>query len=393
MRAPRPLVPGLVALLALTACAQQPDGVGSAVTPPSAEPSATGAPASPDVDAAPSATAPPAGAAGPVEPGEPEVLVSGLEAPWGLDFLPDGAALVTERDSGRLLRVAPGGGEPTVVGTVDIDDSGEGGLLGVAVSPSYADDGAVLLYRSTAQGNEVLRVDLSDHTDGEPLEVVDTFGDIPHARVHNGGRLAVGPDDMLYVTTGDSAASSLSQDPDSLAGKVLRLTPELEVPADNPDPSSPVFTLGHRNVQGLAWDDDGRLYASEFGADTFDELNLLEAGQNYGWPTVEGAGGGEELTDPLLTWAPSEASPSGIALTEGAVWVATLRGQRLWQVPLDGTGGVTAPVARLQGDFGRLRDAAEAPDGSLWVLTSNRDGRGTPAPDDDRVVRVPLQPA
>ena len=376
----------------LSACGVTDDGAAARggeeaagrVVPPDQDPEQAPGGAS---DAPSDTSAPPAD----LVPGEPEVLVTGLDTPWGLAFLPDGSALVTERDAGRLLRVPAGGGEPALVGTVSVDDSGEGGLLGVAVGPSFAQDGFVHLYRSTSRANEVVRLPLADADGGSLDDALETvLGGIPHGRIHNGGRLAFGPDGMLYVTTGEAGTPRLSQDGESLGGKVLRLTGDGDVPADNPDPSSPVFTSGHRNVQGLAWDDAGRLFASEFGANTFDEVNRLEPGANYGWPRVEGGGGAEGLTDPLLTWAPAEAAPSGAAIAGGDLYVTALRGQRLWEVPLDGSGGVTAPRALLTEEFGRLRAVENAPDGSLWILTSNRDGRGTPGAEDDRILRLPL---
>jgi glucose/arabinose dehydrogenase len=194
---------------------------------------------------------------------------------------------------------------------------------------------------------------------------------------------------MLYAGTGDAAERGNAQDPGSLGGKILRLRPDGGIPADNPDPGSPVWTLGHRNVQGLAWDSQGRLFATEFGQNRVDEINRIEKGGNYGWPEVEGTGGGDRFRDPLVTWPTSQASPSGAAIAGDTLYVAALRGERLWTVPLDGAGGTGTPAAVLAGSYGRLRHAAVAADGALWVLTSNRDGRGDPAADDDRVLRFP----
>jgi glucose/arabinose dehydrogenase len=315
--------------------------------------------------------------------GSPEVVASGLEAPWGLAFLPDGSALVSERDSGRILRVAPGA-EPREVTTVPgVAAGGEGGLLGLAVSPGYGQDRLVYAYLSAPADNRIVRFRL----DGGQVEVL--LEGIPRAGIHNGGRIAFGPDGMLYAGTGDAGERSTAQDPGSLGGKILRLRPDGSVPADNPVPGSPVWTLGHRNVQGLAWDGQGRLFATEFGQNRFDEINLIERGGNYGWPEVEGTGGGRRFRDPLVTWSTSEASPSGAAIAGDTLFAAALRGERLWSVPLDGRGGVGEPQAMLDATYGRLRHAAVAPNGALWVLTSNRDGRGTPAPDDDRVLRFP----
>lgn len=313
-------------------------------------------------------------------------VVTGLRSPWGVAFLPDGSALVTERDTARLLRVQDGAS--TEVATVgDVTFGGEGGLLGVAVSPTFSDDGLVYLYTTSPSGNRVLRATLDEGRLGEPDVVVEG---IPASAIHNGGQLAFGPDGMLYVSTGDAADTALSQRPDSLGGKILRLAPDGSVPADNPDPASPVWSSGHRNVQGLAWDDEGYLWASEFGANTWDELNRIEPGANYGWPSVEGRGGADAgFVDPVAQWPTDQASPSGVAVAQGTVFMAALRGQRLWGVPVGG-GRAGEPVAFFAGEHGRLRSVAAAPDGSLWLVTNNTDGRGAPREGDDRILRLEL---
>src|SRR5215469_14361845 len=329
--------------------------------------------------------APSAGAALPASlVGTPSVLVSGLAVPWAIAFLPGGDALVTERDSARLLRVTRSGGV-SAVGTVHgVDPYGEGGLLGVAVSPSFAQDRRVYLYLSTAADNRIVRFRYSGSGIG-PLDPVVTG--IPRAAVHNGGRLAFGPDGMLWAATGEHGEPGLAQNRDSLAGKILRMTPD-----GRPAPGNPFGTLvwsyGHRNVEGMAWDDAGRMYATEFGQDRFDEINRIRKGHNYGWPVVEGAGGGRTYTDPELTWPTDQASPSGAAIAAGSLWVAALRGERLWQIPLDRTGALGTPVAHFTGEYGRLRAVARAPDGSLWFTTSNRDGRGNPRSDDDKILVI-----
>ena len=264
-----------------------------------------------------------------------------------------------------------------------VDAGGEGGLLGLAVSPEFERDQLVYAYLTGQGDNRIVRFRLG----GGQVEVL--LDGIPKAGIHNGGRIAFGPDGMLYAGTGDAAERGNAQDPGSLGGKILRLRPDGGVPADNPDPGSPVWTLGHRNVQGLAWDGQGRLFATEFGQNRVDEINRIERGGNYGWPEVEGTGGGGRFRDPLVTWPTSQASPSGAAIAGDTLYVAALRGERLWTVPLDGDGGTGEPAAVLAGSYGRLRHAAVAADGALWVLTSNRDGRGDPAADDDRVLRFP----
>lgn len=312
-------------------------------------------------------------------------VATGLEAPWDVAWLGD-RVLLTERDTGRLLELADGG-STREVRTFEVDSSGEGGLLGLAAGP----DDLLYVYLTTASDNRVVRLDPGD--DAEPEVVLDA---IPSSSFHNGGRIAFGPDGMLYVGTGDAGDAAAAQDPSSLAGKILRLTPDGDVPDDNPTEGSPVWSLGHRNVQGLVWDADGRLYATEFGPDVDDEINLIEPGGNYGWPDVTGDADAQDLVDPLLVRQPPEASWSGGAVPidsaipqwEGDLIVAALRGERLWRIPLRDGELDGDPEERYVGELGRLREVTQAPDGSLWLVTQNRDGRGSPREGDDRIVRV-----
>jgi glucose/arabinose dehydrogenase len=326
-------------------------------------------------------------AAPPARPGTPRDLVTGLAVPWAIAFLPGGDALVTERDSARLVRVTPAGKVSTVGKVPGVSPAGEGGLLGVAVSPSFARDHWVFLYYSAASENRIVRFAYR----GQGITDVRTLvTGIPRGPIHNGGRLAFGPDHMLYATTGETGRGGLSQDRSSLGGKILRMTPD-----GKPAPGNPfgtlVWTYGHRNVQGLAWDQRGHMFATEFGQDRFDEINLISKGHNYGWPVVEGFGGDRKrYTPPLLTWTTAEASPSGLAYAGGSLWAGALGGRRLWQVPVSAKGTVGRPVAHFEGRYGRLRAVATAPDGSLWVSTSNRDGRGDPRKGDDRILVTPL---
>jgi glucose/arabinose dehydrogenase len=315
--------------------------------------------------------------------GAPADVVTGLDAPWSVAFL-DGTALISTRDRGEVLEVTGDGGT-RVVGTVpDVAARGEGGLLGIAVD----DAGRLYTYATTARGNRIDRFALTGAPGSLGLGPREPVLDgIPAATTHDGGRLAFGPDGMLYATTGDAGVPTHAQDLGSLAGKVLRVTPDGDAPDDNPHPGSPVWTSGHRNPQGLAWDDAGTLYATEFGQDTWDELNVLVPGANYGWPEVEGVAGVDGFTDPVQQWTPDEASPSGMAYADGTLLIANLKGAVLRAVPVDEPG---ASVELLDGAYGRLRDVAVAPDGSLWVVTSNTDGRGSPGPGDDRVLRVGL---
>ncbi len=312
-------------------------------------------------------------------------LVDQLEVPWGVDFLPDGAAVVTERMTGRVLQVTPDGALSRLGAISASVPQGEAGLLGVAVSPDFDTDRTLFLYLTSSSDNRVVRARLDDGELGDPTVVLDG---IPAGFIHDGGRIAFGPDGYLYVTTGETGDPALAQDPDSLAGKILRITTDGEPAPGNPDAGSPVWSLGHRNVQGLAWDDEGRLWASEFGDSTWDELNLVEKGGNYGWPEVEGTGGGPDFVDPALVWPVEDASPSGLAYADGHLWMAGLRGQRLWRIKVSAKGRASRPTAFFTEDFGRLRTVVTSPDGELWLTTSNQDGRGEPIPADDRIVVI-----
>ena len=334
---------------------------------------------------APGAREQPAGpvpsSAGPARSaGEVAVVARGLRAPWSIVFDGD-TTLISERDSARVFELGRDG-SVRALGVIDgVAHGGEGGLLGLALRGSE-----LYAYFTSAGDNRIVRVPLTGvpaaRRIGAPTVIIEG---LPRAANHNGGRIAFGPDGMLYATVGDAGDAASAQNPNSLGGKILRLTPDGGIPADNPFEGSPVFTLGHRNPQGLAWDADGRLFASEFGQHTWDELNLIEAGGNYGWPVVEGIAHRAGFVDPLQQWAPRDASPSGIAVAGDALYIANLRGERLRRVPLDDLAASTEELVR---EFGRMRDVALAPDGALWVLTSNTDGRGEPAPDDDRVLRI-----
>jgi glucose/arabinose dehydrogenase len=308
-----------------------------------------------------------------------------LSVPWGIAFLPDGSALVAERDSKRILAV-PARGEVRDAGRVDAaQPGGEGGVLGLAVSPDFGRDHLVFVYYTAAEDNRIARLSYENGRLGEPKVIL---SGIPRGPIHDGGRLTFGPDGYLYAATGETGNRGLAQDPDSLAGKILRITAEGRPAPGNPRPDSPVWTLGHRNVEGLTFDDRGRLWASEFGASTWDELNLIVKGANYGWPEVEGRSQNGRFRNPLLQWPTSQASPAGIAYLDGYLWLAALRGQRLWRIPVHADGSVGEPQAFFVGTYGRLRTVVAAPDGTLWLSTSNRDGRGDPAAADDRILRV-----
>jgi glucose/arabinose dehydrogenase len=368
---------GLVLVaLALAACAQVDPSAdkkveGSGTPAPEPSTSSTRSPSD-----SPSATS-----------ARPEVLgtiADHLAVPWGIAFLPDGSALVTERDSGKVLQIS--GRRVMQVGTIDeAQAQGEGGLLGVAVSPSYDRDKRVFFYASTSDDNRVLRTTFDNGSLGRMQPIITG---IPNAFNHDGGRMIFGPDGWLYVSTGEAGQPALAQDMDSLGGKILRIGQDGKPAEGNPDPSSPIWTSGHRNVQGLAFDHEANLWASEFGQDTWDELNLIKRGSNYGWPQVEGKGSSSpDFTDPQVQWSTDDASPSGLAFLDGRLWLGALRGERLWRVDVNGK-KASDPKAFFIGTYGRLRTVVAAPDGNLWVTTSNRDGRGAPSSEDDRILLV-----
>ena len=395
----RALLPAAVAVLVLAGCTTEGDPTGLGTPSPAPQPStrtgqprpqddATAPPTAAPRESSPSASPTPA----PVRPRVVDAVATGLAAPWGIAFLPDGTALVSERDTTRVLAVDPSAPRATRVRTVGrleaAQPQGEAGLLGVAVSPSYDEDGLVYAYLSTTTDNRVVRMTYDGRRLGATEVVLDG---IPNGFVHDGGRLEFGPDGYLYVSTGETGEEQLAQDRDSLGGKILRITPDGRPAPDNPVEGSPVWTMGHRNVQGLAFDDRDQLWATEFGADTWDELNRVDRGRNYGWPLVEGRGDLKEYRNPYVQWRTAEASPSGLAYLEGSLWAASLRGERLWRVPVRADGTVGKPEDYFVGDYGRLRTVVVAPDGNLWLSTSNRDGRGAPRERDDRILVVALR--
>ncbi len=324
----------------------------------------------------------------PTAPKVVETVAEGLSVPWGLDFFANGDALVTERDTTRVLRIT--GRQRTVqeVGTLPgVTPGGEGGALGLAISPDFERDRSVYFYLTTAEDNRVVRTDLEGGVLGVPEVILEN---IPVGFTHDGGRLAFGPDGYLYVSTGDTADPTLAQDPTSLAGKILRITTDGEAAPGNPG-GSVVWSQGHLDVQGLAFDERDNLWATDVGNGTFDELNLIEAGEDYGWPAYEGQGGQDALADgfvdPQQVWGTDVASPAGLATAGDYLWMGALQGERLWRLELRGDRALD-PQPFFIGDYGRLRTVATAPDGSVWFTTSNRDGSGEPTEVDDRILRL-----
>jgi glucose/arabinose dehydrogenase len=316
------------------------------------------------------------------------VLAKGLEVPWGIAFLPDGSALVTERDTARILKVGPDsdadGLQVSEVGRLaEVRASGDGGLLGIAVSPKYASDKTVFVYYSTATDNRIGKLVL-----GKAPEPILTG--IPRSPQQNGGALAFGPDGYLYAGTGDGTTTgTLAQDPKSLGGKILRMTTAGKPAPGNPVKTSLVWSSGHRNVQGLTWDKTKRMFATDNTQPKFSELNVVVKGKDYGWPKADGKAGGSKFTDPLVAWPTADSSCGGVASIETTVATACLLGKRLYLLSVTGNGTVLGnPQELLTGKYGRLRALVAAPDGSLWVSTSNQEDAGEPDPEDDRLIRL-----
>lgn len=309
-----------------------------------------------------------------------KTLAAGITYPWGIDFLPQGDALVTERNSGRILRVRPGGGF-SVAGIVPgaYNDGGEGGLLGLALSPSFSVDRWVYVFKTTTTDNRIERMQYVDGQLGSPQVLL---AGIPRARSHNGGGLWFNSATSLLASTGDATNAEAAQNKQSLAGKMLRMTPEGAPHPDNPF-ANYVYSFGHRNPEGVTTDGGGRIWASEFGQNTWDELNRIVPGVNYGWPRVEGKDGVGGYRDPLAQWHPANCSPSGIAILGGRAWLGALRGECLWSVDIDGAnrGDRRRYFHRA---FGRIRLVKRAPDRSLWIGTSNNNAGK------DRIFRVTL---
>ncbi|OGD44813.1 hypothetical protein A3K69_02575 [Candidatus Bathyarchaeota archaeon RBG_16_57_9] len=338
----------------------------------------------------------------PVTPeGEPEytVLANDLEVPWGLALTPEGDILFTER-GGEVKLLS--GGTVNTIHTVDVHQSGEGGLLGIVLHPSFPDDPRVYIYytyRDTG-GLTWNRVTHLAFSGAQLLNETVVLDHIPAGTFHDGGRIGFGPDGKLYVTTGETGSGPLAQDPASLAGKILRLNPDGSIPEDNPRSGSPVYSMGHRNPQGLAWHPETHeLYSTEHGPSgeglsfAHDEINVIVPGANYGWPEVIGEGDDPGYVNPVLqtggeTWAPSGATflddPS--SPWHGRLFVACLRGAGIRMVDFP-PGDEQAEVVQLYRDLGRIRTIVQGPDGYLYFCTNNRDGRGSPRQGDDIIAR------
>jgi len=356
---------------------------------------ATGRPSSggPSVGDTTSAPAPETAVAD--EPRVVGTVATNLDTPWSIVFLPDGSALVSERDTGAVRKIGDDGAVSTLGVVPGVAHGGEGGLLGLEPSPHFDDDALLYAYFTATDGNRVSRFTVGDDGLGPEQPVLTAM---PSAGNHNGGRIKFGPDGALYVGTGDAGQRDSAQEPDSPSGKILRL----EVSAADSLPlgrPAPLMSTGHRNVQGLAWDGDGRMWSTEFGPDRDDELNLVRRGGNYGWPEVTGAADDGRFTPAVHVWpSTGDASPSALAIVDGHAYVACLRGQRLWRLPLPRAGSEakaagSLPGAQefLRGQYGRLRDVvavpssrAQSPGHELWVATNEGPS--------SRILRVSLAP-
>ncbi len=336
-----------------------------------------------------------------------EVVARGLERPWALAFAPDGRIFVTERP-GRIRVIKNGVLEKEPWLQIGAHEAGEAGLLGLALDPNFAQNRflyAAYSYKYIIGGIKNRLVRLRDNpAAGKGALDRTLLNGVSGRRFHDGGRVKFGPDKKLYWTVGDATTANFPQDLSSLNGKILRLNSDGTIPADNPFPRSPVYSYGHRNPQGLAWQPGtGRLYETEHGPSggnekdcCLDELNLIEAGKNYGWPVIRGSETRDGMTSPVLhsgasdTWAPSGATFVTRGQWAGSLLFTGLRGESLYRVVFDphNARNITTFERLFAREFGRLRDVAEAPDGAIYLLTNNGDGRGKPAADDDRVLRL-----
>lgn len=329
--------------------------------------------------------------AGGNNPGTPSQVSTGWSIPWDISWSPDGTfGLVTERDNFRVYRINKNGSGKTQVGTVpnSATTDGEGGLMGVAFSPTWngTSDQEVFFMHTSSDNNRIAKMSFNGTTLSSYSVVLNG---IRKNRYHNGGRIRFGPDGFLYVATGDAQQSNLAQDRNSLNGKILRITKTGAAAPGNPFGTT-IYSYGHRNPQGLAWDDAGRLWSSELGNSSVDELNLIESGKNYGWPTCEGNCSVAGMTNPKRTWTTAEASPSGLAYANGALFMAALRGQRMWRIVLNGT-SVGSVTSHWNGTYGRLRAVAKVPgENAIWFGTTNADNNGGQPDGSDRFLRSNL---
>lgn len=312
------------------------------------------------------------------------IVAENLTIPWALAFLPDRKILVTQRE-GKIKLIDSG--QTIEVANIVVHAQGEGGLHGIAIDPDFANNNFVYVYYTTSSNgdnssNRVAKYTFTNNIFSNEQIILDN---IPGARVHDGGRIKFGPDGYLYIATGDAANPSLSQNRSSLAGKILRIDTQGD-PADGNPFNSAVYSLGHRNPQGIAWDDEGQLYATEHGNSATDELNLIEPGNNYGWPNITGSETQSGMQSPIIQSGNNTWAPAGLAYVNGKFFFGGLRGAALYQV--ERVNGNYTLTDYFKGEYGRIREVIKGPDNMLYITTSNHDGRGVPSENDDRIIRI-----
>ncbi|MBC8061689.1 MAG: PQQ-dependent sugar dehydrogenase [Clostridiaceae bacterium] len=331
-------------------------------------------------------------------PYEIQIIAKNLYVPWAIAISDKGKLYFTERSGAiRIIEDGKLQPQPLITFRSPFVSKGEGGLMGIDLDLNYSQNHYMYVMHSYAEGNGIYNrvVRLIENNNRASIDRV-LLDKIPGGLIHNGGRLKIGPDQKLYITTGDAGNSALAQDPTSTAGKILRIELDGRVPKDNPIINSPVYSLGHRNPQGLAWNSINVLYASEHGQSAHDEINIIQPGANYGWPLVQGNEDSTEvkIQKPLIhsgedTWAPSGIDFANQGPWKGQLLVAALRGQQLLTMSLNGKGRIVKKVDLwLKNQYGRFREVIQGKDGSIYLTTSNRDGRGNPDITDDKIIRL-----
>lgn len=320
-----------------------------------------------------------------VQTEELKVIAENLNVPWDLEFINNDTFLVTERSG--LIKLFQDNELKKEIPIADVNEIGEGGLLGLALHPNFNENNFLYLYKTTRSGNQNINVaeryTFMDDSLSERRVIVNN---IPGAFTHNAGRIAFGPDGYLYITTGDAQNTSLSQDTNSLAGKILRVTDDGSIPRDNPF-NNAIYSYGHRNPQGITWDKDGNLWATEHGPSTKDELNLIEKGKNYGWPAITGNQTSSDMETPKINSGSDTWAPSGIMHLNTKLLFAGLKGNAIFEASLNDK-GASLKKAHFRGDYGRIRFIKTGPDGFIYFGTNNRDGRGQPREGDDKIIRL-----
>ncbi|MEK7133207.1 MAG: PQQ-dependent sugar dehydrogenase [Patescibacteria group bacterium] len=318
-----------------------------------------------------------------------EIIAENLQIPWEIAFLPEGDLLATERP-GTLKRI---GKEGRVYNIEGVEHIGEGGLLGMALHPQFAENRWIYLYLTTKVGDELKnRVERYYFQNDRLSDKKIIIDNIPGASHHDGGRIAFGPDGNLYITAGDAGNSQLAQDVNSFAGKILRLSDDGSIPSDNPFGNA-VYSYGHRNPQGLAWDDKNQLWATEHGRSGIlsglDELNLIQKGKNYGWPIIQGPEIKTGMISPVAQSGADETwAPAGAVFWNGSIFFTGLRGESIYEAKIADNGKITAVISHFRGAFGRLRAIQIGPDGFMYVSASNTDGRGEVRGNDDKIIKI-----